>query len=104
DVIQAGRSGRGRRSVAALPRVQSDVMVIAAGAEERRRRSHPRRDLEAEDAVVKREGPFEIGDFQVHMTDVDAGIDWLRHLSIIAQRDGRTKAGTNLETPSILRR
>jgi hypothetical protein len=50
-------------------------MVIAAGAEKRGGRSQPRRQLEAEHAVVERERAIEIGDFQVDVADVDAGID-----------------------------
>ena len=36
DVVEAGRAGRRRRAAARLPRVQAEVVVVAAGRDERR--------------------------------------------------------------------
>ena len=54
-------------------------MVIPAGAEERRRIAHALRDLESEHACVERERALDVGDLQVNMSDVNAGIDGLVH-------------------------
>ncbi len=77
-VIQA-RRWRRRGAVAALPGVQADVVVIAAGAEERGRRADAGGHLEPEHALVERERAVEVGDFQVDVPDVDAWIDGVGH-------------------------
>ena len=53
EVIEAGRPGGGAWPATALPGVQADVVMVAAGTQERRRVAHPLGDLESEDAVVK---------------------------------------------------
>ena len=60
------------------------MVVIAAGAEEGCLRAHPRRELEAEDARVERKRAVEVGDLEVDVPDVYAGIDRVGHFSIIA--------------------
>ena len=50
-------------------------MVVAAGAQERRRVAHPLRDLEAEDAVVERKRAVEVGHLEVDVADADARVD-----------------------------
>ena len=54
-------------------------MVIVAGAEERSGVTHALRDLEAEHAVVEGQRPIQVGDLQVHVADLGAGIYSLRH-------------------------
>ncbi len=78
-VIQAGRAGRRRASALAFPGVETDVVVIAASAEKYRRLPHALGHFETEDAGVKRHGTLEVGDFQVNVTDLGAGIDRLGH-------------------------
>src|SRR5712691_12972986 len=65
----------------ALPGVEPDVVMIAAGRNERRTRAHALLQLEAEHAAVEAERAVEIGDLQVHVPDPGAGNDgWiLRH-------------------------
>jgi hypothetical protein len=56
------------------------VVVVAAGAEEGGGRAHPLRQLEAQHALVERQRAVEVGDLQVDVADVDAGIDGVCHL------------------------
>ena len=50
-------------------------MMITARREKHRTASIPLRDLEAQHAMIKREGPFEIGHLQMNMADADVGMD-----------------------------
>ena len=58
----------------ALPGVEPDVMMIAAGGNERRA-AHPLHQLETEHAAIEVQRAIEIGDFEMHMADANAGID-----------------------------
>ena len=81
DVIEAGRAGRRRRAALALPGVEADVVVIAAGRDEGRLRAHALHQLEAEHAAIEGERAVEVGDLEVDVADPGAGMDgWaLRH-------------------------
>ena len=57
----------------AFPGVESDVVVIAAGRDERRTGAHALLQLETEHAAVKPKRAVEVGDFQMHMPDPCAG-------------------------------
>src|SRR5207302_10557891 len=75
NVIQPGRARWRWRAARAFPGVQPDVMMITAGREERGLSSHPLRDLEAQDVAVECERSFEVGHFEVDVTNSDARID-----------------------------
>src|SRR6476620_1133700 len=72
---QAGRAPRRRRSAAAFPSVEADMVVIPAGRNEGRFRAVTLHQFEAEHAAIEAERAIEIGDLQVHMADPDAGLD-----------------------------
>ena len=80
EVVEPGCALRWRGGTATLPRVEADVVMVAAGAQKRRRVAHPLRDLESQHAVVEREGPLEVGNLQVHVADVHARIDGILHV------------------------
>ena len=75
DVVETRRAGRRRRAARGLPRVQPDVVVVAAGGDERRLVAHPRLLLEAEDVAPEAERTVEIRDLQMHVADVDARVE-----------------------------
>ncbi len=84
DVIQAGRA-RGRRIAArALPRIETNVVVIPPGTQKRRARP-PRDHIETQHAAVERDRPIEISDFEVYVPDVNPRIDAFGHTSMIPQ-------------------
>src|SRR5204862_5480591 len=77
-VKQSRGAGRRRMAAFALPGVEPDVVVIAAGRNERRTRAEPLCQLEAEHAAIKPKRAVEIGDLEVDMPDSCAGNDgWI---------------------------
>ena len=88
-VIKTGRVRRWWRSVEALPGVQPNMVVITACAQECRRRTHPSRHLEPQHARVKRYRSIEVGNLEVHVADVDPGIDSAPPCPIIARMTRR---------------
>ena len=72
DLTQARCAVGGARSAATLPRVQADVVVVAAGGEERRR-GQLRLFFEAERVAVEGAGAGHVGDLQVHVADERLG-------------------------------
>ena len=60
--------GRGRRA-GAVPGVEPDVVVVAAGGHEQRARIAPDRDVEAEHAVVEGLGLGDVGHLEVDVPD-----------------------------------
>ena len=83
NVEEPRRAGGRRRAAERLPRVQRNVVVVAAGGEERGR-PPGLLHLEPEHVAVERDGSVEVGDLQVDMTDVGAGIDRLCHAESLA--------------------
>ena len=69
--------GGGRRAAARLPGVEPDVVVVAAGGDEGGVGSVALGQLEAEHAAIELERAVDVGDFEVDVADVDAGIDRL---------------------------
>src|SRR4051794_839969 len=53
----------------ALPGVEADVMVVAAGGNERGVGTHPLHQLESQYAAIERQGAVEIRHFQMNMPD-----------------------------------
>src|SRR5204863_9589898 len=86
DVVQACRPRWRRRAVARLPGVQPEVMVIAAGGDERRLVAVPLHDVEAQDVPVEAQRLVDVRDLEVDVADVDALID--------AHARGRYRAGS----------
>ena len=58
------------------------MVVIAAGGQERGLVAQPLHELEAEHAPVEAECAVEVGDLEMDVPDVDAGIDG--HVSLCA--------------------
>jgi hypothetical protein len=83
DVVQPGDAVGLRRPARRLPRVEAQVMVIAAGRHEqdvagRAPAGHAaglEDDVEAEHADVEVADPVDVGGPQVHVADPRAGID-----------------------------
>ena len=75
-MIEAGRAGAGGEPPALSQVLSADVMMIAAGGDERRLGAAPLHQLEAEHAAVEGQGPIQIGDLKVHMADARAIGDW----------------------------
>jgi hypothetical protein len=64
-----------------VPGIEADVVVVAARRDEGSFVADPLLQLEAEDPGVEVERPVEVGDFEMDVADVDAGIDRRRRLS-----------------------
>ena len=71
-VKQPGGIRRRRMAAFAFPGVEPDVMVIAAGRNERRAGAHPLHHLKTEHAAIEAERAFEIGDLEMDMPDPGA--------------------------------
>src|SRR5207245_11311312 len=65
---QTGGVGRGRAGTAAVPRVQAEVVVVAAGRDEEGRLAAGD-DVEAEDPMVERLRLGDVADLQVGVAD-----------------------------------
>lgn len=74
-VVESGRAGRGRTAAAAFPGVESDVVVVAAGGNERGLRAEALGDFEPEHTAVEGKGSVEVGDLEVDVTDADGGME-----------------------------
>ena len=90
-MIQPSRSRRRRQPSLASPRVQSDVVMATARREKRAAAVVLLRQLEAEHVPLEAHRPFEVGDFQVDVSDAHVRVDWLGHP---LPRDTRTRSGT----------
>ena len=71
-MIEARGAGRRRRAAEALPGVERDVVVIAAGGQECRLAAAPLHQLEAQHVAIERQRAIEVGDLQVHVADAHA--------------------------------
>jgi len=59
------------------------MVVISASGEERGLFAEVLCDLETQHAMIKVDGSLQVGNLQVHMTDANLAIDWLRHRGIL---------------------
>ncbi len=75
QMIQAGRVARGRRTAVAFPSIQADVVMIAAGGNKRRLRPEALREFKAQHVTVKPQRALQVGHFEMHVADADAGSD-----------------------------
>ena len=75
DVVQSRGTGRRGPTARALPRVEPNVMVVPTRANESCLRSHTCREFEAKYTAVKLQGPFEVGDSQVDVSNRDPRIN-----------------------------
>ena len=75
EVVEPGRAGRGRRAAFALPGVQPDVVMVAAGRDEGGARAVALDQLEAEHAAIEGERAVDVGDLEMDMADPGSGID-----------------------------
>ena len=72
---EAGRSGTRWVAAAALPGVQPDMMMIAAGRDEGGIAAVALHQLETKHAAIEAEGPIKVGDLEMNMSDPDAAPD-----------------------------
>jgi hypothetical protein len=72
-VVEACTGGRRRLPTFALPRVETDVVMVASRGEEYRVLSVPLCCLEAEDTLVKSEGSLQVGDLKVYVPNSSPG-------------------------------
>ncbi len=69
EVVETGGSGTGRRATLALPGVEADVVMVAAGGEKCGAGADALGDLEAEDIAVEGEGAIEVGHLEMDVAD-----------------------------------
>src|SRR4029078_12390475 len=80
-VEQPGGARWWRLGRLALPGVEADMVVIAAGRNERGARTHALHHLKAEHAAVEPERAIEGGDLEMDMSDPRTGDDgWVWHV------------------------
>src|SRR5688572_23072056 len=105
-MIKARGSRGRRRSPETLPRVQADVMMVAAGRYESGLGTVPLRQRKTEYAAIELERPFEVSDFEMYMADTSAWINRPnfgtpsrrgQHLVSLVQRQAR---GNRLPAPA----
>ena len=58
---------------AALPGIEADVVMIAAGRDERGAVAQPHDQIEPEHALIERERAIDVRDLQMHVADAGAG-------------------------------
>ena len=86
----------------ALPCVQANVMMVAACGNEGGFLAVALRQFETQNAAIKIQRALEISDFQMPMTDADAGIDaakFVRHKDV-AILAGKVEAASTLKMES----
>ena len=71
EMIQPCRAGRRRRASLALPRVQSDVVMVTACREKRCFLSVSLRDFKAKNIAIKVECAFQVGHLQMYVANSD---------------------------------
>jgi hypothetical protein len=86
-VVQACAPRRGRRASEALPRIQANVVVIAARRNKRRLGSKALLQLEPEHVAIEAERALEISHLQVNVADAD--VRMYAHKSRFAMHDSR---------------
>src|SRR5580704_7238110 len=73
-MVKPGGAGRRRRAAAALPGVEPDMVVVAAGRDEGGA-GPAGGQREAEHAAIEIERPLQVGDFEVDVADLDPVVD-----------------------------
>src|ERR1039458_8914135 len=76
-VIQTRRSRRWRRTAFAFPRVQPDVVMVAASRNEGPLRAETLLQFKAEHLTIKFQRAFEIGHLKMNVADADTRINGL---------------------------
>jgi hypothetical protein len=79
---QPGAAARRRRTAQAFPRVQADVVMVAASGNEGRTSAVALRQLEPQHAAVKLKSALQIGHLEMDVADADFRVDGrdVRHL------------------------
>jgi len=72
---QPGRPWRRWMAAFAFPGVKADMVVIAAGRNERSAGSHALHQLEAEHTAIEAERAIEVGDLEMNMPDASSRND-----------------------------
>src|SRR5206468_3711294 len=90
EVIQARGPGGGRRCPWACPRVEADVVMIAARREEHRVPPIAARHLEAEHVTVEGKGTVEVGNGEVDVADAGIGVNGHRLYNVRVFHDATT--------------
>ncbi len=93
-MVEAGGARRRPGAAFALPGVEPDVVMVAAGGEERGAVTQALCQLEAEDVAVEADGPLEIGDLEVDVADAGAGSDWRPPLRLRHAREHIDRGGS----------
>src|SRR3954451_9491128 len=81
EMEKARGAARRWRPTAALPGIEADMVVVAAGRDERRLRRITLHQLETEHAAIEAERAIEIGDSEMNMADPGAWHDRARRQS-----------------------
>src|SRR6476620_720476 len=85
-MIESRRIAMRRRTAVTFPCVQSDMVMIAAGGEERRLASVTLREFESQHITIERNCALEVGDLQMNMADADLRVNWLWLLLLHCER------------------
>src|SRR5262249_5027959 len=99
EVVEAGAAGRWRAAAGAFPRVETDVVVIAACGHERGLVAVALHQLAAENAARERERPVEVGDLEMDVADTSTLGDGPRRMVVWERCEARDEAsghGTSL--------
>ena len=86
--------GAGHGAALALPGVEPDVVVVAAGGEECGAVTQALRHLEAEHVAIEADGALEVGDLEVDVTDARAGFDGRPPLRLRHAREHTDRGGS----------
>ena len=78
-MVEPGGVHGGRVHPLAVPRVQSEVVVVAVIAHEGRLVAVARDDIHAEHVLVEANRALDVGDLEVHVTDPDIRCNDLIH-------------------------
>src|SRR6202051_4061951 len=73
-MVKPGGAGSGRRAAAALPGVEPDMVVVAAGRDEGGA-GPAGGQRETQHAAIEIERPLQIGDLEVDVADLDPVVD-----------------------------
>jgi hypothetical protein len=97
---QTCRARRRRTSPGALPNVEADVMMIAAGRDKGRFLSPKLMKFEPEHAAIESERPLQVGNFEMDMTNADTRIDRFGFVRHVFSKTSKSQAPTSSEVPN----